>query len=126
MTQTAMNTKPKRGDLVSYNGSKFYYQPNGNTCFLFDKLEDIGHTHRAAFTHKVVYVKLVERKRTGMSDVDLSLGPHSPDVEELRLSMKSMYLNTGNPSLSDRPRRVVCGDQDPPTDGRPARGNGPG
>jgi hypothetical protein len=39
-----MEDKPKRGDLVVYlaNNQQYYFQPNGNSCYLYKNLKDIG------------------------------------------------------------------------------------
>lgn len=49
------NKEPKRvsvgcfrGGLVIYRGHVYYFQPNGNSCHLYDRLEDVGHRVRAA------------------------------------------------------------------------------
>lgn len=34
--------EPSRGDIVSYAGFLFYYEPNGDGCFLYQRKEDVG------------------------------------------------------------------------------------
>ena len=36
----------KRGDLVEYEGKLYYFQPNGNSCFLYERLEDVGNKEK--------------------------------------------------------------------------------
>src|SRR5271155_261854 len=102
-----MEAKPKRGDLVYYCGTHFYFQPNGNTCFLFDKREHVGKTYMAAFTPKITAVKLLKpEKVSSISDIDLRLGPTSPDVDELLRSMRDLS-SPEHEELSDRLRHAV-------------------
>eukprot|EP01127_Copromyxa_protea_P014452 TRINITY_DN4026_c0_g1_i1.p1 TRINITY_DN4026_c0_g1~~TRINITY_DN4026_c0_g1_i1.p1 ORF type:complete len:115 (+),score=22.59 TRINITY_DN4026_c0_g1_i1:239-583(+) len=44
------NPKPARGDIVSYRGRHFYFQPMGSACALYQKRSDIGKMDKA--THK--------------------------------------------------------------------------
>ena len=39
----------KRGDLVCYRSKVYYYQPNGQSGYLYDHKKDIGNTNRVAF-----------------------------------------------------------------------------
>jgi len=41
--------QPRRGDIVSYGGRAYYFQPNGNSCYLYLRKEDIGKTSLASF-----------------------------------------------------------------------------
>lgn len=39
----------KRGDLVKYKDGIYYFQPNGNTCYLYKNLEDVGNISKKVF-----------------------------------------------------------------------------
>lgn len=41
-----MSTTLRRGDLVEYNGKPYYFQPNGGSCYLYEKPEHVGNTSR--------------------------------------------------------------------------------
>jgi len=41
---------PASGDLVSYKGGVFYFQPNGSSCYLYKNRDDIGNRDLAAYT----------------------------------------------------------------------------
>jgi hypothetical protein len=37
-----MSSTLKRGDLVTYRGHVYYYQPNGRSSYLYDRKADLG------------------------------------------------------------------------------------
>lgn len=39
--------QPKRGDIVSYGGDEYYFQPNGDRCYLYTREEDVGKPSKA-------------------------------------------------------------------------------
>ena len=45
-----MSADLKRGDAVVYNGHLYYFQPNGSSCFLYEKLEDVGKKEKKVFS----------------------------------------------------------------------------
>jgi hypothetical protein len=57
--------KPKaaRGDIVSYHGRRFFFQPLGATCALYQKREDIGNMEKATHTPSSRCVFMVKRER---------------------------------------------------------------
>ncbi len=39
----------QRGDLVCYRSKVYYYQPNGQSGYLYDHKKDLGNPNRATF-----------------------------------------------------------------------------
>jgi hypothetical protein len=39
--------KPKYGDVVLYRGQPYYFTPNGSSCYLYERREQVGITDRA-------------------------------------------------------------------------------
>jgi hypothetical protein len=42
MESNQSHFNPSRGDLVQYRGYLYYYQPNGNFCYLYSHKEYVG------------------------------------------------------------------------------------
>lgn len=55
-TTTNRQFRPKSGDMVLYGGRAYYYQPNGNTCFLSSRKEDLHKTFRAVFIPRITAI----------------------------------------------------------------------
>jgi hypothetical protein len=43
-------TGPRRGDLVVYNNILYFFQPNGTSCYLYAKQEEVGKRSLALHT----------------------------------------------------------------------------
>ena len=41
---------PRRGDLVSFLNDVLYFQPNGSSCYLYKRRQDIGKTSLAKYS----------------------------------------------------------------------------
>jgi hypothetical protein len=80
--------KFKRGEIVFYQNKLFYFQPNGSSCYLYEKLEDVGDTKKSAHApsrHQVH--ELTDEQRSfihqGLSiDEREALGDMSKEDEE--------------------------------------------
>jgi hypothetical protein len=49
---------PTRGDLVVYLNTLYYFQPNGNFCYLYESLMDVGKRRLAKHTPSKASVRL--------------------------------------------------------------------
>jgi len=45
-----MSRPDKRGDIVFYHGEAYYFQPNGTSCFLYDRIEVLGCPNKARWS----------------------------------------------------------------------------
>lgn len=43
----------KRGDVVRYREKLYFFQGNGNTCYLYEQKKEIGMTKRAIVAHRL-------------------------------------------------------------------------
>jgi hypothetical protein len=49
-----------RGDRVLYKENTYYFQPNGNSCYLYQNLEDVGDRTKALYSPKKELVTKLE------------------------------------------------------------------
>lgn len=47
---------------MEYQGEHFYFQPNGNTCYLYRRREDVGNIHLRAWSPKKKSIRLVTQQ----------------------------------------------------------------
>lgn len=83
----------KRGDLVEYEGKHYYFQPNGTSCYLYERLEDVGNKDKkvrspakksvrkaavplpAASSHPAARKKLPLTSDLNASDIEMQAAP---------------------------------------------------
>lgn len=75
-----------RGDKVEYNMKVYYFQPNGNSCYLYEKEEDIGDKlKRVCSPQKIRVKKVVEKSLFGSATTKVESQPKNKlvDTEEI-------------------------------------------
>jgi hypothetical protein len=55
-----------RGDLVMYKDEPFFFQPNGTTCYLYRREEDVGNKELAVYAVTRTAVRLPILKSDGV------------------------------------------------------------
>lgn len=53
------SAEPVRGDLVSYEGNYYFFQPNGSSCYLYKRACDVGEKHLAEYSPTKAKVRKV-------------------------------------------------------------------
>ena len=71
-----------RGSPVFYKGKKYYYQPIGNSCYLYDNKEDVGKIHLKKYsprTHIVKNQTKIERENINNNNLSLNSSIYVPN-----------------------------------------------
>jgi hypothetical protein len=79
---------PRRGELVVYNGVLYFFQPNGTSCYLYGKLDEVGKRELALHAPNMKSVRKPTVAETLLVS-QLVPQPSSP-LEPLELLVKSM------------------------------------
>jgi hypothetical protein len=77
----------RRGELVVYNGVLYFFQPNGTSCYLYAKLEEVG---KRELARAAPNMKSVRKPTLAETTLVGHLVPQPSPLEPLELLVKSM------------------------------------
>lgn len=88
MKSTVAPWRPVRGDVVLYRDAFFFFQPHGNSCYLFASSADVGFPSRALHVPRLTNIR---KPVSGKAEEYMKSIPETPKT---------------NPSLFPRPPSV--------------------